>query len=358
MEKEKNDIYELIDSLRLPMIIGIVYIHTHFFKYLSQEVLNQLPITENIIYICSVLVGGVFTPTFFFISGYLFFRRGTLNKEIYFEKLQHRFHSLLIPYVIWNLLMLGVMFLQEKMMGSASTRMGTLSEYSALDVLYAFFDSTQSWSFVGEIGQPANVSLWFLRDLMIMVVFSPFFYALVKKKWIALCVLFAIYCCPYHFPHLHNLSIFWFGMGSWMQINKIDFVILSRKVVMICISIFCISIIAHEYNDIQFPFDIIMPIMRISEFLLLIAIASFVKEHNSKQIPQRIRSSSFFIYMSHIVPTSTLCLLACHLLPLNDLYFSVAYLLIPIIVTIILICIYLLLKYYMPRITDVLTGNR
>ena len=361
MKTDEAHIYELIDCLRLPLIIGVVYCHTHFYKYLTIEALNQLPITGHVIYICATLVGCIFTPVFFFISGYLFFRQRTLSPEIYVGKLRSRFHSLLIPYIIWNGLMLGVMFLQEKFMGTTSARMGALSEYGVKDVLYAFFDSTQSWSFTGLIGQPANVPLWFLRDLIILVVAAPLFYALVKQKWMSLCVLFAIYCCPYHLPHLNNLSIFWFGMGCWFQINDIDFVALSHKVVKWSILIFCVAAMMHQVivrANIQLPVEMIVPIMRISEFPILIAFTSWIMAHTTKRIPKRISKSSFFIYMSHIVPTGTLCLLACRMLPLNDIVFSFAYMLIPIVVTIILICVYVLLTYCMPRTMKVLTGNR
>lgn len=362
MEQDKTHIYELIDCLRLPLIIGIVYCHTHFYKYLTPESLSQLPITDHVIYICSTLIGCIFTPVFFFISGYLFFRQGTLNKDIYVEKLRRRFHSLLIPYIIWNGLMLGVMFLQEKIMGTTSDRMGTLSEYTSLDFLYAFFDSTQSWSFVGLIGQPANVPLWYLRDLMIMVVASPLFYILAKvNRWLLPCILLAIYCCPYHLPHLNNLSVFWFGMGCWVQMNDIDFVSLSRKVAKWCIPIFCVAAFVNEMiirADIQLPIDIIVPIMRISEFPILVAFTSWIMTQTTKRIPKSLSKSSFFIYLSHIVPTSALCFLACRVLPLKDVLFSLAYLLIPLIVTLLLICVYLLLTYCMPRTMKVLTGSR
>ena len=54
-----------------------------------------------ITYIIS-LVNKTGVPAFFFISGYLFF----LSKKSYGKKLKDRIHTLLIPYILWNLLLL------------------------------------------------------------------------------------------------------------------------------------------------------------------------------------------------------------------------------------------------------------
>lgn len=344
------------------MMIGIVYCHTHFFKYIPIEEYQQLEVTNATIYVCYWLIGKIFTPSFFFISGYLFFRQHQLNIATYISKLKRRVHSLLVPYLIWNALMLVVMIGQEKLMGSTSTRMGTLAEYGISDYLYAFFDCTHTWSFVGDIGQPANIPLWFLRDLMILVVLSPLFYGFTKaKKWIMPCVLFALYCCPYHLPHLQNLSIFWFGMGAWMQMNNFDFVLISRKIAKWTFPIFCLAAIGHEVvlsYKILLPFDFIVPIMRICEFPILIALTAFVLEYTTKRIPKSLSKSSFFIYLSHIVPTSILCMLVCRVFPTTDTFLTLCYLVIPWIVTCLLIIVYLLLTRYLPRTMQVLTGNR
>ena len=362
MQIDKARIYEVIDTLRLPMIIGIVYCHTHFFKYLPEEALGQLPLTDGVIYVCYWLIGKIFTPTFFFISGYLFFRQHTMDRSTYAGKIRRRVHTLLIPYLIWNALMLGVMCVQERWMGATSERMGSLAEYGLTDWLYAFYDCTHTWAWTGDVGQPANIPLWFLRDLMIMVIASPLFYYLAKaKRWVAPCVLLAIYCCPFHLPHLQNLSIFWFGMGAWTQLQDINFVSVSRRIAGWCLPVFIVSAAAHELvvrQAWQLPFDMIVPMMRISEFPILIAITSFVLNRTTRRIPLWLSKSSFFIYLSHIVPTSICCMLACRILPNTDCFLTPAYILIPWLVTAVLIAVYLLLNRWTPRTMRILTGNR
>ena len=128
-----------IDNLRLPMIVGIVFIHTHFSKYLEPSQWSTLGACNAVIFIITDLLCQLFVPTFFIISGYLFFKERTLTPQLYADKLRKRFFSLVIPYLFWNALMLLVMYAQERILGSTSPRMGQMSEYSLTDWIYAFF---------------------------------------------------------------------------------------------------------------------------------------------------------------------------------------------------------------------------
>lgn len=363
----KEKIYELIDNIRLPMIIGIVFCHTHFFKYLTPEELStslsvNFPVLNTVIYICYWLIGKIFTPTFFFLSGYLFFREHTLNRKVYAGKIKRRFYSLLIPYLIWNAVMLMVMYLQERFMGGTSERMGRIADYGWSDYLYAFWDCTHSWSFTDTVGQPANIPLWFLRDLMILSVCSPLFYYVSKlRKPIGIILLCLIYICPFHLPHLQNLSVFWFGLGVWTQMNDIDFVSFSEKSVKWCIPLFILFSVIHEVlaqKSVELPVDAVVPAMRMAEFPILISTVSYILKKTSKRIPGKISKSSFFIYLSHIVPTAMLCSLTCKLLPHADGLLTIAYLVIPFVVTLLLILVYILLERFLPRTMKVLTGSR
>ena len=56
----------------------------------------------RILYPFSLWLGETGVPGFFFISGFLFFH----SKKHYQQKLETRFHTLLIPYLLWNTLLL------------------------------------------------------------------------------------------------------------------------------------------------------------------------------------------------------------------------------------------------------------
>ncbi len=360
-------IYELIDRIRLPMIIGIVFCHTHFYKYLSPEELDvglwvNYPVLNAVIYVCYWLVGKIFTPTFFFLSGYLFFREHQLNSDIYSGKIRRRVWSLLVPYLIWNAVLLAVMYVQERYMGGTSERMGRITDYGWKDWLYAFWDCTQTWSWTGVVGQPANIPLWFLRELMILSVFSPLFFWLsrLRKPW-GIVLLVLVYVCPYHLPHLQNLSVFWFGMGVWTQLNGVDFVGFSERVAEKCVTPFAFFVgmyAALKRYAPEVPLDAVVAGMRVTEFPILVATVSAVLRKTSWRLPEKVSRSAFFVYLSHIVPTAVLCTLTCRLLPHTDGVLTVGYLVIPFAVTGVLVLCYMVLERWMPRTMRVLTGSR
>ena len=349
------------------MIIGIVCAHTHFVKYLPPEEIAgdmwiNFPALGTASYICYWLICKMFTLTFFFISGYLFFREHQLDRQLYAGKLRRRVSSLLVPYIIWNAIALLVMYVQSRWTNGISSHIGDVADYGVKEVIYAFFDCSQNWSFVGDIGKPANTPLWFLRDLMILSILSPLFYYLAKwKKWLAPFVLLAIYMSPIHLPHLRNLSIFWFGLGVWAQLNDIDLVGVSRRLVKWCLPVFVVATTLQEYfwvNGIRWQEYIMVPVMRVAEFPLLIALTSWVLTKTTRRIPQSLSKGSFFVYLSHVMPTALLCMLTCRYLPHYDGLLTVAYLLIPWVVTACLLAIYLFLARFMPHTLAVLVGKR
>ena len=49
-------------------------------------------------------------PLFFFISGFLFFYYDDFSKNVYLGKIKKRFKSLVVPYIFWNLVVVGFYF--------------------------------------------------------------------------------------------------------------------------------------------------------------------------------------------------------------------------------------------------------
>ena len=97
-----KEISVLITTLRLPLMICVVFIHSELKEPTSSVVLSFAQSWF------SRILPTVAVPLFFFFSGYLFFvginreGRNRLNLNILLNKLKKRFRTLLIPYLIWN----------------------------------------------------------------------------------------------------------------------------------------------------------------------------------------------------------------------------------------------------------------
>ena len=85
----------VITALRFPLMVMIVLLHAST----AASYTSEKTIYGYVIYPFAMWLGESGVPTFFFISGFLFF----FSNKSYVEKLKGRFYSLVIPYFLWNL---------------------------------------------------------------------------------------------------------------------------------------------------------------------------------------------------------------------------------------------------------------
>ena len=104
---ETCQIFKVFDWLRFPLIAGVVFIHSFGipFDYEALDFLNLSGIDCYNLFRVSIskVLAHVCVPTFYFISGYLFFKGlETWDVEKYKQKLKRRVKTLLVPFLIWN----------------------------------------------------------------------------------------------------------------------------------------------------------------------------------------------------------------------------------------------------------------
>lgn len=99
----------------------------------------------------------VCVPLFFLISGYLFFQnKKCFNTEFFIDKIRKRIRSLLIPYLIANIVTLLIALLPIYLHLPSFVKHVDLC--NILRVLTI---------------QPIDAPLWFIRDLICLVFLSP-----------------------------------------------------------------------------------------------------------------------------------------------------------------------------------------
>lgn len=82
-----------ISALRLPLMLGPVAVHACL-----------VPESSVPQFLAARVIGDIAVPTFFFISGLLYFAGCSGTRREYFRKLGVRVFSLVIPYLLWNLI--------------------------------------------------------------------------------------------------------------------------------------------------------------------------------------------------------------------------------------------------------------
>lgn len=177
----------VIDVLRFPMIVGVVLWHS-FLKVLWDWIFRIQGYRYIILLLFYITYFGFSGSSFiFFISGYLFFFRTAFSVDVYKKKLKSRIKTLLIPYLFWNFVVLVghwiVTVLSPVQLTSGAYKQ--VSDYTVCDYLISFWNIN---------GMPVNGALWFIRDLMVMLAFSPLVYWCLRYfRWYILVVLGCIW---------------------------------------------------------------------------------------------------------------------------------------------------------------------
>jgi len=271
MKKEQSQ-YEVINQLRLPLIILMTYAHSYCN---IREGYNLLECGWDSYEILKLLVSQtlviVAVPVFFVISGYLFFANvKKLTKDIYWQKIRRRLKTLLIPYIIWNLLM-------------------------TIKLKYFYF------SFFWK---PANLPLWFLRDLMIVTLLTPIIYIGVKKLgWWIFVFLLPLYVTGIGAiqPEPNPYAACYFTLGAFMSIRKMDiidtFSRYEKPSYLIFVTFGLLMILT--YPTLAFP--IFMLCFRLVGIPMVFCLANRILANTTQRISQTASNSSYFIYLAHYI---------------------------------------------------------
>lgn len=223
---DRQYISKLISFMRFPMIVGIVMIHAK----LGTVTFNSVNVLEQgnyniFLYVStfiSHIVCNLFVPLYFIISGYLYFANvDKYNKKVYESKTKRRVRSLVVPYILWNvynLILFAVLGIVAS--GLLSGAHKPITEYTPVDFLYAFWDS--SLINPSELPMPINGPLWFIRNLIVVqVLFAPIIYYVVKRwKILPVCILGVLWFAGVN-THIVGFSIgdlFFFTLGAYVSL--------------------------------------------------------------------------------------------------------------------------------------------
>ena len=225
--QDKSKLQSLtIDFLRFPLIMMVVFIHmspkTTNLIDAKYDLLSGLGIYNIVKILFSHIIPSIAVPTFFLISGLLFFSNfQEWSWDGYKKKIKSRMKTLLIPYILWNLipflLIVGKCFICDISNGNPTTDTQAFFTNNIWRTFYNFHEwesSNTDW-FGNHLSStaPLNIPLWFIRNLFVISLLTPIIYIAVKrlKTWL-ITVLFLAYISKIwtHIPCLDIESVFFF----------------------------------------------------------------------------------------------------------------------------------------------------
>lgn len=358
----------VIEWLRFPLTCLIVLWHVQIpgmsnggFAYLLRVILSNG--------ICRIAI-----PLFFMISGYLFFQNlEQWNKKVWLGKLNRRFHTLLIPYLCWNVLGIAFICVSQRL-GASTANPGSIWDvFQDRGWLRLFWDCnriTEQWTppdvnILGVVmhkGMPANSPLWYIRDLMVMNLLAPFIYAFVKQtRLFGIALSGTLYLLNIWLP-LEGFSIigfFFYSIGAYCAIRAKGLGASFQKVerlsyigAVVFLLLFVISFSLHWPS--QYFQRLFQLFGTVAAYNLAVRIL-----RGKKVIPVNLADSSFFVYASHSLLLSGIVFLLGKTIPgTNQLLFVIQYLLAAAITITLCVGIFRILERLCPRLLSFICGNR
>lgn len=367
MEKELQS--KVISFLRFPLTVGVVFIH---FNLTNRPVggvvldINDKGWLYWIITYCSDVLPRISVPLFFLISGFLFFYNAEFDKGIYISKLKKRVHTLLVPYITWNIIALAYLYI----------RCTIVKESFMVDVSLERIFNTFFWydgnngliirhtASVIEMPAPICGVLWYVREIMLMAIMAPLLFWIIKKMR-AWCVVFLGVVWVFDsllFPssmHYFLSALFFYSWGAYISINKLNMVTLFRKMKYLPVLYLILSIIDVFTKELRYSF-LIHSIGAIIGLISVVIIAAYFVERNKVKVNYNLANSSFFIYVLHsfiLIPIGIIWL-RCFSAIESEIGIAGFYFFVPCFVAFLSFSLYMVLKKYLNGLCKVLTGGR
>lgn len=343
-----------IKFLRFPLLMGVVLIHCNYLPDLPY-ITEHEHIFTDFISVFHPLILGLCVPTFFFISGMLFFRNGpNLTKHDYIEKLKRRYHTLIIPYLLWNVIGLLFLLLKKSPVTSAFPQYDDFA-LTPWNILKGFFAQP-------HVDHPYDFPLWFIRNLIIIVLVSPLLGIILKlckalSPLLFLALLFVVdYCAPdlSDFGIISNAFFFICGGALFNFIPTLTRINNPTWSILIYIILYIITL-RLDNPSIE---SLMYPVCMLSGCLALVHIGNYCT-HQGLMIPAKLSDATFFIYASHGLYSSITRKIIYTMLPLstNAICF-IDYILSFILLFGISYIFYLIGLRLAPRFTAILCGGR
>lgn len=391
MDKTKSLRSQALDLLRFPLACVVVTIHifagTTFSMHGVVTDLQEYGCLMAAISFCKAFLAGQSVPIYFFIAGYVFFLGITLTKATYLKKMKNRFRSLFVPYILWNLLGIAMVLLPFLLI---LHRFFPGCDISNIHITLKSFMSC-FWDYSGSLISrsndltkidsgifPIDGPLWFVRDLMVVALFSPVIHLMLKRFGMTLpAIAGMLWFCLSNIAsgHLYQLitAIFFFSLGAYFSFHRRDMVTEFRRYRVISYYVYVLSalylllytyasdsvvyIVKYGFLDTEMIF--VKNVTIISGLFAAYNIAVDLIENHGIRPVQTLSSASFFIYAGHwLLMSYVRSIISLVFPPVNDFNAMALFLSTDVVVCGGMLLLYMGLRRYLPFVLSPLIGGR
>lgn len=295
MEKSLSDKIKIISFL---LIILVVFLHSYNLVDpfdTSKTVYNKskLWFLQNFI---SYGITRIAVPLFFILSGFLFFLNFKEGKGVFFIKIKKRVKTLFIPFLFWSFFGLAFYFILQNIPFTARFFTKELIvNFSTQKLLMTIFITTIPYQ------------LWFIRDLMVLVLISPLIYYCLKHFWKLMLLLFFVLWLfvTNDFQNSIEAALFFFT-GSLISLYKqhlleINYEKQTKYFFCLWFVLMLLKITLQYFDKDQMICTLIFKLSILIGIICLWGIYdTFLKNHQQfKNNILKVSSYTFFIFAAH-----------------------------------------------------------
>lgn len=344
-----------------------------------------MPLTANLVVFARCFLSGQSMPIYFFIAGYVFFIGINFTMDVYERKMKNRFKSLLIPYVSWNVIAIAIKalpllpFIGALAVGEEKELVLRLPNF--LEIFwnnnYGIIQTPNVPIIEGGDTYPADFPLWFVRDLILIVITTPLLSLLLQrfKQHLLLVLGLAWYLLPLtHLGHLYQIltGYFFFALGAYLSIHGRDMAAEFKRLKWVgyigypaaALALFIYVVITSQQSVIMTQgfgngMIFLKNISVITGLIFAFNLAMLCVERLRIYASTTLASASFFIYAGHGAILSPVGkIIAKFIIPSSD-FACTAYLLLQFVsLSGGLLLLFLLMKKLTPVILRPLVGGR
>jgi len=339
-----------ITWLRFPLIFFIILLHCY--SVVKIEGISSSNFFSEV-YLPALWLGETGVPGFFFISGILFY----YSKKSYLKKIHSRIKTLLVPYLVWNTLILVIYLLVYSIGYPQDINGKNIGDYHLTDYLRLYWDRG---SFDNGNFTPILCPLWYIRNLLMMSILSPFFYYLVKYgRELFLSVVIGWWLTTYNNAFIPQTILF-FCLGTYFPLMGKNALHCFNKYKIVLITLTITFAIADVVSHVFYPTSFNLQIHRFALLFnipSLFLLADYCSSHGLTN--PLLPKAAFIVFCTHY-PIVIVLRKSCITFFTNSsaTVHVMLYITCILVTTILCLCIYKMLDNYFPRVKTILSGNR
>jgi len=336
-------------NLSAVSILMVLYIHMY---YTEGETMQSLGLFESVIGkgLCLVAV-----PLFYLISGYLFFMKVPNGYYSIFGKLKKRIRTLLVPYILANTLtflfyvVLNLLIYKVPLIG------GVINFRIIDDVVSEGILPTLNLVYIDP---PVAFQLWFIRDLMVVMLLSPIVYWMFthfnKFGGIISLLLIVLFIC--YGGNGYISAFVWFYSGGCIAFFRvpIEFETKNRLIALLLCSIYVCSTLTITFNWIPDNLNRYIPFIGIPA--LWLTYDAIIDKNISISCNQFV-GYTFFVYLIH-EPLLNIFKKIPLIINRSEPMLIICYITIPVLFYIFACILGKFMKKYLPNAYNIYTGGR